>query len=55
MKTEKEWAELLSQVLSPEQFTEFCHFFDGCDDVEFSSALQEIDEKVNPHLYDTNS
>lgn len=55
MRTEKEWAKKLGDVLNATEFSEFVVFIENLSDsdtsVEFSSALQGIDAEKNPHLY----
>lgn len=45
------WAEKLAEILTPEEFSNFALFLDGCDDVDFSHEVAKIDAARNPHLY----
>lgn len=45
------WAKKLAEILTPEEFSNFALFLDGCDDVDFSGEVAKIDAARNPHLY----
>ncbi len=56
MRTEKDWAEKISSHLTAVEFSEFVVFMDLLTNpgvsAEFSDALQNINQRINPHLYD---
>lgn len=51
MKTERQWAHRLAQLMTKEEFSDFAFFIDACDDIEFSAMCAEIDEKRFPNKY----
>ncbi len=50
-KDERYWAVRISELMPKEEFSEFSLFLDGCDSVEFSACVAEIDATKYPQKY----